>query len=171
VATLPGFEMLEDGATRVFVLVSKAVQVEERKSPSRLVYVLKGAHVAKRNNRNPLVTVHMNTPVTSARLVPSGNDTHFVIDLRADAPPTWRVAEAQGGASLQVDFPKGTYVTGHAPDVLAAKRNETVDGTSSDEEEPAARDEGVPGPTRAVRAPARRATKKSGLPPSGAAPR
>ncbi len=31
-----------------------------------IVYVLKGAHVDKRNNYNPLVTVHFNTPVTSA---------------------------------------------------------------------------------------------------------
>jgi hypothetical protein len=111
VATLPGFQMLGEGGSRLFVELSQTVPVEERKGRGVLTYVLKGAHVELRNNRNALVTVHFNTPVTRARLVPSGHDLLFVVDLRANVAPTWKVNPGKDGASvLVIDFPKGTYV-------------------------------------------------------------
>ena len=83
-AILPGFETLADGSTRLFVQLHQAGHVRRAKAAQgTLTYVLKGAHVDKRNNFNPLVTVHFNTPVTSARLVPHGSDLWFVVDLRA----------------------------------------------------------------------------------------
>ncbi len=122
IATFPGFEMLPDGGTRVFVQVSKNVAVEERHGSSSLTYVLKGAHVLKRNNTNPLVTIHMNTPVASARLVPSGSDVDFVVTLRASSTPTWKVAQSGDGASrLEIDFPKGTFVNAAAEATPIAK--------------------------------------------------
>ena len=39
-----------------------------------------------RNNTNALVTVHFNTPVTSARLVPHGHDLWFVVALARGRP-------------------------------------------------------------------------------------
>jgi hypothetical protein len=111
VATLPGFEMLPDGGSRVFVEITRKVDVEERRSARVLTYVLKGAHVVYRNNENALVTVHFNTPVTKARLLPSGRDLLFSVDLRADSPATWKmVTDSDGSATLQVDFPKGSFL-------------------------------------------------------------
>jgi hypothetical protein len=111
VATLPGFETLGDGSTRVFVQLTQNVQVEERKAKGTLTYVLKGAHVTIHNNTNPLVTVHFNTPVNQARLRPAGNDLLLVIDLRAAASPAWKMnAGKDGTAILQVDFPKGNFL-------------------------------------------------------------
>jgi len=111
VATLPGFEMLPDGGSRVFVEVTRKVDVEERRAARVLTYVLKGARVVYRNNENALVTVHFNTPVTSARLLPSGRDLLFSVDLRADTAATWKmVADSDGSAVLQVDFPKGSFL-------------------------------------------------------------
>ena len=73
--------------------------------------MLKGAYVDKRNNYNPLVTVHFNTPVTSARLVPHGGDLWFVVDLRAAVTPTVTLdATKDGGSMLRIDFPKGDYL-------------------------------------------------------------
>jgi hypothetical protein len=116
VATLPGFEMLAEGGSRLFVELSQAVQVDERKARGTLTYVLHGAHVTVHNNTNPLVTVHFNTPVASARLVPSGHDLLFVVSLRADASPTWKINPGKEGSSiLTVDFPKGSWVSGAAP--------------------------------------------------------
>lgn len=113
VATLPGFEMLAEGGSRLFVELSQAVPVEERRAHGTLTYVLHGAHVAVHNNTNPLVTVHFNTPVASARLVPSGHDLLFVVALRANATPTWKVNPGKEGSSvLTVDFPKGSFLTG-----------------------------------------------------------
>jgi hypothetical protein len=111
VATLPGFETLGDGTTRVFVQLTESVPVEERKAKGTITYVLKGAHVTIHNNTNPLVTVHFNTPVNQARLKPAGNDLLLVIDLRAASTPAWKMTTAkEGGAILQVDFPKGTFL-------------------------------------------------------------
>lgn len=121
IATLPGFEMQADGSSRLFVALTQTVAVEEHKAQGVLTYVLKGAHVALHNNLNALVTVHFNTPVVRARLVPVGNDLHFIVELRAAVTPTWKVTPGKDGTSLvMVDFPKGSYLpAGGAPDAAA----------------------------------------------------
>jgi hypothetical protein len=133
-ALLPGFEMLPDGSTRLFVELSQPVAYEAKKAPGSLTYVLKGAHAGRRNNYNPLVTVHFNTPVTSARLVPHGKDLWFVIELRADVTPTATMDPAKDGVStLRIDFPKGAYVsptTEPAP-ATGASLPETAPGASA----------------------------------------
>jgi hypothetical protein len=114
-ATLPGFETLGDGSSRLFVELTKSVAVVEKKAPDAraLTYVLKGARVHLHNNTNALVTVHFNTPVVRARLVPHGNDVLFVVELRANVSPTWKMTPAKDGtAILQVDFPRGDFLPG-----------------------------------------------------------
>ena len=113
IATLPGFEVLGDGGSRVFVQLTQNVPVEERKAKGSVTYVLKGAHVAIHNNTNPLVTVHFNTPVSKAQLRPAGGDLLLVIDLRAPSTPAWKINAAKDGtAILQIDFPKGAFGSG-----------------------------------------------------------
>jgi hypothetical protein len=127
IATLPGFEALPDGGSRV----------EERRGANAITYVLKGAHVMKRNNTNPLVTLHMNTPVASARLVPAGSDLEFVVALRAAGTPTWRVTQSNDGASrLEIDFPKGTFVNANVASAalpIANARDEAASTEVADE--------------------------------------
>lgn len=107
---LPGFEQTPDGGSRLFVQLSQNVPVEERKTAGSITYVLKGASPRVWNNTNALVTVHFNTPVASAKLVPHGADLHFIVDLRAAATPTWKMSDAQDRtAVLSVDFPKGEW--------------------------------------------------------------
>ncbi len=116
VATMPGFEETSDGGSRLFVTLTQSVPVEERRGQGTLTYVLKGAHITRHNNANALVTVHFNTPVSRARLVPQGNDLLFVVDLRAAATPTFKVAEnADHTAMLTIDFPKGDFTNAVAP--------------------------------------------------------
>jgi hypothetical protein len=87
------------------------VKFDTKTAPGTVTYVLKGAHVDKRNNYNPLVTVHFNTPVTSARLVPHGADLWFVVDLRSNVTPTVTMdAAKEGGSMLRIEFPKGDYL-------------------------------------------------------------
>jgi hypothetical protein len=87
------------------------VAYDTKAAAGTITYVLKGVHVDKRNNYNPLVTVHFNTPVTSARLVPHGADLWFVVDLRAQTTPTVAMDAAKdGGAMLRIEFPKGDYL-------------------------------------------------------------
>jgi hypothetical protein len=111
IATLPGFEMLADGASRLFVELTQTVAVDEKKNGRRITYTLKGAHVIHRNNENALVTVHFNTPVQRARLLPSGGGLVFVVDLRADSTPTWKMTPAKdNSAILEIVFPKGDFL-------------------------------------------------------------
>src|SRR5687768_50842 len=44
-ATFPGFEQLPDGGSRLFVHLTQAVPVEERRATGSVTYVLKGAHL------------------------------------------------------------------------------------------------------------------------------
>jgi hypothetical protein len=111
VVNMPGFEQTNDGGSRLFVQLSQNVQVEERKAQGSITYVLKGASPRVWNNTNALVTVHFNTPVSRARLVPQGGDLHFIIELRSAATPTWKMNDSQDKtAMLAVDFPKGDYL-------------------------------------------------------------
>jgi hypothetical protein len=106
-----GFEPLADGSTRLFVELTKPVTYESKAARGSITYVLKGARVMRRNNTNPIVTVHFNTPVTSARLVPHGHDLWFVIDLRADVQPAVSMdAGKDGGAVMKIELPKGAYL-------------------------------------------------------------
>jgi hypothetical protein len=109
-ATMSGFERLDDGSSRLFVELTKPVSFETRKTHHGVTYVLKNTHVSRANNRNPLVTVHFKTPVTSARLVAHGRDLWFVIRLRADVEATATMERTTGGLSvLRIAFAKGDY--------------------------------------------------------------
>jgi hypothetical protein len=110
-AIVPGFETLADGSSRLFVELSQPVAYNAKVGRGTITYVLKGAHVDRRNNYNPLVTVHFNTPVTSARLSPRGKDLWFVIALRANVSPSVTMDPSKdGGAILRIEFPKGDYI-------------------------------------------------------------
>lgn len=111
---MPGFETMPDGSTRLFVELSKPAAFDTKAARGSVTYVLKDARVERRNNENPLVTVHFNTPVTSARLVPHGHDVWFVVDLRANVQPAATMESTkEGPAVLRVAFPKGEYLPPH----------------------------------------------------------
>jgi hypothetical protein len=132
-AVVPGFETLADGSTRLFVELSQPVKYEAKATSASFTCVLKGAHVDRRNNYNPLVTIHFNTPVTSARLVPHGADLWLVASLRAKVSPTVTMdAAKEGGAMLRIEFPKGDYVR-----VIPAPHSEAEPAPSEDADAPA----------------------------------
>jgi hypothetical protein len=125
-AIMPGFETLGDGSTRLFVELTKPVAFDTKAGRTALTYVLRGVRVDLRNNTNPLVTVHFNTPVLSARLVPHGQDVWFVVELRANASPT-ATMDAKGdgaAATLHVAFPKGDYLPKESGDPAPRKASE-----------------------------------------------
>lgn len=106
IATFPGFRMLPDGRSQVWVNLSKRVSVEARRAPGRVVYVLSGARVTIRNNTHPLVTTYFNTPLDRARLVPTKSAAELVLELRERVEPTYRLANGPGGTSvLEVTLP------------------------------------------------------------------
>jgi hypothetical protein len=130
--------MTADGGSRLFVALTQSVPVEERRGKNSLTYVLKGAHVVRFNNERPLVTVHFNTPVSRARLVPSGNDLHFIVSLRAAAAPTFKVDPAKdNGAILHIDFARGDFIPSAvakapAPEPESQEPDNNANDSSSD---------------------------------------
>jgi len=110
VATFPGFRLLPDGSSRIYVELTRQVAVDERRGDGTLIYVIHDARVLARNNRNALITTHFATPVGRARLLSSGADVQLIIDLRKNASATQKIVAAEnGGARLEVDFPAGDY--------------------------------------------------------------
>lgn len=111
VASFPSFVAPEGGASRLSLRLSASVPVEEHAAAGSVTYVLKGARIAHRNDTNALVTVHFNTPMMAARLVPKGGDLHLVVMLRAPSTPTHKMTPGAGGAfTFEVDFPKGDFL-------------------------------------------------------------
>src|SRR5262245_58761734 len=61
IATFPGFRLLPDGRSRIYVELTKQVSVDERRADGMLIYVIHDARVPVRNNRNSLITTHFAT--------------------------------------------------------------------------------------------------------------
>jgi hypothetical protein len=111
IATFPGFRLLSDGRTQLFVELSRPTSVKERRAAATLTYVLRAARVVAKNNTNALITTHFATPVDRARLVPVGEDLALVVDLRADVTASYEVVATENGeARLEVTFPPARSV-------------------------------------------------------------
>ncbi len=152
VVTWPGFQISPQG-TRIFVQTSQPVAVQGTAGPSRLVYRLPGFVISTRNNRNPLVTAHFNTPVTSAYLRRVGRDVELVIVLRAQVEPM--VSNAPGENGLQFvffEFPSGDWLPAGPPPVAEPPRTRlrssiSVSPSSGESPEPSQGSEHPVGPT------------------------
>lgn len=111
--TWPGFQMLPDGGSRVFVQLTQKPLFETRDEADRFVILLDRTGVHLRNNRRPLETRHFNTPVRRVRVRgrPEGK-VAVILELRAAAPPEVHVKAGADGRFhyLMVDFPPGDWL-------------------------------------------------------------
>lgn len=151
VATFPGFRLLPDGRSRIYVELTRQVSVDERRAEGTLIYVIHDARVPVRNNRNALITTHFATPVARARLLSAGANIELIIDLRKSTSATQKVVAGEnGGARLEIDFPAGDY-----PPVPGLFEPPSAKGRAREPEEPQAGERSPP---------------PSAAPTSGAAP-
>ncbi|MCC6666127.1 MAG: hypothetical protein IT375_20395 [Polyangiaceae bacterium] len=103
IATFPGFRMLGDGSSQLWVHVSKKVAV----TAAATSFVLVGAQVAVRNNTNALVTEYFDTPLARAKLKPDAAGAQLVLEMRESAAAKHRVVDGPGGSMvLYIDLPK-----------------------------------------------------------------
>jgi hypothetical protein len=133
IVSAPGFRLIEDGKSRVFLEVSEKVEITERKAQGRIVYQLKGAHTALRNSRLPLPTGVFPTPVGRVELADQGDGADLVIELREPATPVYQVIDTPRGIALQVDFPPPAVDRATAPStspVRASKQLAPSEGPS-----------------------------------------
>jgi hypothetical protein len=148
VAQWPGFHLTSDGGSEVMVEFSKTLPAPvEHRAKGSVTYVFKGVRLTKRNNANPLITIHFNTPIAVARLVPKGNELHLVIELRGgvEALPSTGIRPGVEGQGAQF-FAK--FAPGHFIDE-AAEGDEVPNGSP-----------------KKLKADAKKAEKKSDTPPS-----
>lgn len=103
IAMFPGFRMLGDGSSQLWVHVTKKVNV----SAAATSFALVGAQVNVRNNTNALVTEFFDTPLARARLKPDASGAQLVLELRENVAVKHRIVDGPGGSMvLYVDLPK-----------------------------------------------------------------
>ena len=103
--TFAGFHLFDNGGSRIFVNLTKAVTVDVRRNKRKVEYVLRGARVAIRHGDLP--TEYFTSPVVSARIAAEGPDAVMRVLLREPVEPKHRVVRhADGMATLYVDFPR-----------------------------------------------------------------
>ena len=105
-ATLPGFRMLSDGRSRVFLELSGDVPMTESHQPGRLSYRFAGVRVPARVNRLALPTSYFPTPVARVQLNQVGSDAVLVIELKSQVDPSVRVERKGGAMVVSADFPR-----------------------------------------------------------------
>lgn len=114
--TWPGFQMRQDGTSRVFIQSTTALTPQPSAAGPRFTVYLPGAKVAGNTNKLPLETRFFNTPVSRVNIEQQKEGVTLVLDLRAEVSPV--VSSERGPAGyyfLYIDLPKGTFVKTPAP--------------------------------------------------------
>jgi hypothetical protein len=111
--TWPGFIMLPDGSSRIFLQTTRPIDYKRSDKKRRTTLRLANAEVFLRNNRNPLVTIHFNTPVRRAYLKRMKGVVDLIIEMKVAASASIaQFADQDGYHYLFVDFPAGQYPIG-----------------------------------------------------------
>lgn len=109
--TWPGFQMLPNGGSRVFIQTSVEVQPDLKRDGNTVHVVLNAVSLPKGNARLPLDTSFFNTPVKSVRAKARKEGGVVVeVDLRSNVSPSLRTERASTGYYfVYLDFPAGKY--------------------------------------------------------------
>jgi hypothetical protein len=114
--TWPGFQMRQDGTSRVFIQSTTALTPQPSAAGPRFTVYLPGAKIAGNTNKLPLETRFFNTPVSRVNIEQQRDGVTLVLDLRAEISPV--VSSERGPTGyyfLYIDLPKGTFVKTPAP--------------------------------------------------------
>lgn len=114
--TWPGFMIRQDGATQIFLQTTLNVKYEIIEKKYIIIIELKEANVFLSNNRNPLVTTHINTPLKRAYIKKKKKSVALVLELKIKS--VYQISQQSdndGYHYLFIDFPPGNYPTHQAP--------------------------------------------------------
>ena len=126
-ATSPGFMLLPDGRSVVWLYVSRAVIVSVARRNGSFVVNLPGVQVGVRNNTNPLETAHFPTTLERAHLAGTKDGAALVLQLREDVAPVHEALPGPRGTMvLRVTLPKPTRR--YAPTPIARPGGGNSDG-------------------------------------------
>jgi hypothetical protein len=110
--TWPGFQMLQDGGSRVFVQTTIEITPElKREGLDGWALTLPAVKLPEGNARRPLDTHFFNTPVKSVKALHRGKGVAVVLDMRAKLTPTVRTERAANGYFfVYLEFPAGNFL-------------------------------------------------------------
>ncbi len=109
--TWPGFQVLPDGSTRIFVQTDRPVTPELRRVDSGFAVMMRGAVLPKKGNvRRPLDTHYFNTPVRSVRFTAGREGVTLWLDMRAQGEPRLRTEQTAAGFFSYMEFAAGNYL-------------------------------------------------------------
>jgi hypothetical protein len=106
--TFSGLRIYDDGSSTLFVNLTDQAPISMEKSGKRLDFMIKGARVHLRNNKNPLQAQYFKTMVVRAKLDDVRQGVRLRVDLRSDVEPAHRLVREGQRAVLHVDFPPPT---------------------------------------------------------------
>ncbi len=113
--TWPGFLMRDELGSRFFIQSTVPLEFTVVTKKNKITIQIKNAKVFLRNNSNPLVTTHFNTPVKRAYLKRRGKNVDVVLEMKTEVIPTvTQSAVGDGYHYMFIDFAPGTYPV--APD-------------------------------------------------------
>jgi len=108
--TWPGFLMLEDGSSRLFLQTTGPLKIKTLEKKGELHIVLKKTKIYLSNNKNPLVTKFFNTPIETARLKKSGKNAVLIVTWKEKTPyKLSQTTDEDGYHYIFIDFPQGEY--------------------------------------------------------------
>lgn len=109
--TWPGFVMLPDGSSRVFLQTTVTMKYSLIKKKNKMTLRLKNAKVHLSNNRNPLITTHFNTPLKRGYLKKYRKSLDLVLEMKVEQTPIiTQTVDSDGYHYLFIDFPSGSYL-------------------------------------------------------------
>lgn len=114
--TWPGFQMLPDGSSRVFIQSTAPIDAKVLPAADgKFELALPGARVTEQTNRLPLDTRYFNTPVTRVSLSVARSGATLELDLRASVTPHVASRRSSSGYYFTfIELPKGRYIEGSA---------------------------------------------------------
>ena len=157
VVSSPGFRMLRNGSSVLYVQVLGVPAIQQVKAPGRLIITIPNSKVPVHNNRRILRTRYFNTPIADARLKQLKESVQVIIDLRSTTAAKVSLRPiVQGKVSLlEVVFPPGHYYV-RRDDVLPVRgrrARSTRGGTVPSHHRSRRRPATVPGSNRSVMGP------------------
>jgi hypothetical protein len=109
--TWPGFQLLPDGRSRIFIQMTGLASHEVSRKGQRLEVRLKDTKLPGSNNKRRLITRYFNTPVLETRLRARKGDVVASLQLREPIEPVLSSETAASGYRfLYITFPAGKYV-------------------------------------------------------------
>jgi hypothetical protein len=105
VVTFTGLRVYDDGSSTLVVSLTRKTPVEFSQEGTEVTFLLAGAKVRWRNNKNPLLAKYFKSNVIEAKLDDSKDGATLVVQLRENVRPQHNMGDAGGGALLRIDVP------------------------------------------------------------------